>query len=137
MSASSRGPVVFFDGVCNLCNGFIQFLVRHDRQRNFRYSPLQSTAGARLLQGYPVDTERLDSIVLLHNGNIYERSEAFLRICKELGGRYRLLWVFRVLPLSLRDALYNLIARYRYRIWGEKDHCMIPTPELMDRFLMD
>ncbi|MET4106396.1 thiol-disulfide oxidoreductase DCC family protein [Hymenobacter sp. UYP22] len=128
---------ILFDGVCNLCNGFVQFVIRHDAAGRFRFAALQSEAGQALLRQYQLPTpSEPDSVVLLTGGRAYTHSAAALGILHGLGGGWRL--VARLgqgFPRGLRDAVYRLIARYRYQWFGRQDACWLPTPELRARFL--
>jgi predicted DCC family thiol-disulfide oxidoreductase YuxK len=131
-------PIVLFDGVCNFCNGSVNFIIRRDRSKIFRFAPLQSEAGAKILRqfgqfGSPQDW--LETIVLVEDGSCYTRSTAALRIVRRLGGPWRILYAFSVIPAAARDPIYDLIARNRYRWFGRKDACMIPTPEIREQFL--
>lgn len=127
--------VVLFDGVCNLCNGAVQFLLRRDRQRRFRFAALQSATGRRLLRQHGVDSDALASIVVIEGGRARVRSDAALLLARRLPWPWPLLAVFLVCPRPLRDTLYSLVARNRYRWFGRRDSCMLPTPETADRFL--
>ncbi|MGI4873658.1 MAG: thiol-disulfide oxidoreductase DCC family protein [Janthinobacterium lividum] len=128
--------VILFDGVCNLCNGFVQLVIRHDARARFRFAALQSPAGAALLaahgQAHFTDPE---SVVLVEHGQVYSHSTAVLRIAGQLGGFWPLLRVGWLLPRLWRDALYRYIARHRYRWFGRQESCLLPTPELRERFL--
>lgn len=128
-------PVIFFDGVCNLCNAAVQFILKRDKAAVFKLAPLQSDAAIQLLADQPVDAAASNSILLLEDGRIYRRSTAALRIAKRLSGAWRLLYVLIIVPAFFRDFIYDLVARNRYRIWGKQDSCMIPAPELQERFL--
>jgi predicted DCC family thiol-disulfide oxidoreductase YuxK len=132
---NSGGPVVLFDGVCNLCNGAVRFLVKIDRKKFLRFSALQGRFAAQLKAHKLPDYQNAESILLYHNGDLYTHSDAVLKICDLLGGGWRMLYLLRFVPGGLRDRLYQLIARNRYRWFGKKDACMIPGPELQDRFL--
>lgn len=127
--------LILFDGVCNLCNGAVLFVIRRDRKGIFRFASLQSPVGERIVQQLRPGTRDLYSIIFLKEGRVFDRSTAALEIARLLGPPWSLLYVFRIVPRFLRDAIYNLIARYRYRLFGKKDECMIPTPELKARFL--
>ena len=132
----SRGKaVVLFDGVCNLCNGAVDFIVRHDRYNRFMFASLQSEAGQELLKHYQLPTHQFDSMVLIKEGKLYQRSTAALEIAGELPGALRLLAVFKAVPAPVRDAVYNFIAQNRYRFFGEKETCRLPSPEERTRFL--
>jgi predicted DCC family thiol-disulfide oxidoreductase YuxK len=127
-------PLVLFDGVCNLCNGVVQFIIRRDPRGVFQFAPLTSVAAQRALQAVPTDG-LLDSIVLVDTGRIYTRSDAALRIARELGFPWMLAYAFVVVPRGLRDWVYDAIAARRYRWFGRRNECMIPTPSIRDRFL--
>jgi predicted DCC family thiol-disulfide oxidoreductase YuxK len=129
------GPVLLFDGVCNLCNGVVQWLVPRDPEGRIRYAPLQSDVGARLLGRCGLPDDQLESVVLVEGGDCYTKSEAALRVASHLETPARHLALFRVVPRVLRDAVYDLVADYRYRVFGRRDQCMVPTPDLRDRFL--
>ena len=128
--------IIFFDGVCNLCNGFVQFIIRHDPAGRFRFAALQSEAGQALLaeHGLPPVAEP-ESVLLLSGGQLYSHSSAVLRIARGLGGVWALAGVGGLLPRTWRDALYRFVARNRYRWFGRQESCMLPTPELRARFL--
>lgn len=127
--------VVLFDGVCNLCNGFVRFVVRRDRQGRVRFASLQSDAAAALLRGSAVDPAALASIVLVDDEGIHLKSDAVLRVAAALDGAWPAMAAFRIVPRPVRDAVYDLVARNRYRWFGRRDECMVPTPELRRRFL--
>ena len=127
--------VVLFDGVCNLCNGFVQFIIRRDPEEKFKFASLQSEVGRSLLKQFKIDPDLLHSIVAIDNDGAFQRSDAVLRIAHHLGGGWKILKAFNILPKLFRDACYNLIAKNRYRIFGKKDSCMIPTPQLKERFV--
>ncbi|HYE55611.1 MAG TPA: thiol-disulfide oxidoreductase DCC family protein [Chitinophagaceae bacterium] len=134
MKVDESTPVIFFDGVCNLCNRSVQFVIKHDKQAKFRFASLQSNAGQELLKQYHLPQTDFNSFILYDNGKIYTRSAAALLVAKELNG-WKWLAAFRIVPRFIRDAVYNVIARNRYRWFGKKDECMIPTPDLKARFL--
>ncbi|MEM4780850.1 MAG: thiol-disulfide oxidoreductase DCC family protein [Halalkalicoccus sp.] len=133
-SAASDHPVVLFDGLCTLCAGTVQFLIERDPEGVFRFAPLQSSVGERLLAGANLDAD-LDSIVLVEDGEAYAKSDAVIRIAARLGGIYRLASPLRYLPRGLRDPLYEFVAARRYEWFGRRDRCMMPTPDLESRFL--
>jgi predicted DCC family thiol-disulfide oxidoreductase YuxK len=128
-------PVILFDGVCNLCNGAVQYVIRHDPDAFFRFASLQGEAGQKLLKQYDLPTNNFTSFVLVQNGKVYLRSTAALTVAKQLKGLSKLLYGFIIVPAFIRNAVYNFIAKHRYKWFGEKDHCMIPTPALQSRFL--
>ena len=136
----SAPATILFDGVCNLCNGFVQFVIRHDAAGHFRFAALQSEAAQALLAAYsqPLTPSTLAdpaSVVLVADGRVYTHSAAVLRIAGQLGGIWRLAAVGWLLPRRWRDAMYRYIARNRYRWFGRQESCMLPTPELRGRFL--
>lgn len=128
-------PIILFDGVCNFCNGAINFIIKRDTKRKFRFAPLQSNAGEQLLKEYELSTTELSSFVLIYNGKAYRKTTAALQIASILGGAWKMTGVFWILPPFARDWVYNIIAHNRYRWFGKKDSCMIPTPEIRSLFL--
>ncbi|WP_138004515.1 thiol-disulfide oxidoreductase DCC family protein [Halalkalirubrum salinum] len=128
-------PIVLFDGVCNLCTGFVQFLIPRDPEGQFKFASLQSDVGEQLLAEHDLDTERLDSIVLVDGDDVYVKSSAVIRIASRLGGVYALARPLRFLPRALRDWGYDIVAANRYRVFGKKDQCMMPTEDIQSRFL--
>ena len=134
LTDSSDTDVVFFDGVCNLCNGAVDFIIERDSEGGFRFSSLQSEYAQRTLPASDVVGEP-SSIVLSENGKLYRRSTAALRIARKLGGLWPLMYVFIVVPPPIRDLVYRLIATYRYSWFGRSESCRVPTPELQARFI--
>jgi len=132
---STDHPVLLFDGVCNLCNGSVQFIIERDPEARFRFASLQSEEGQALLNRFESRPADLSSVVLVQEGRLYARSEAALRVARQLSGGWPLLYALIVVPRPIRDAVYNWIARNRYRWFGKKDACMIPSPDLKARFL--
>ncbi len=132
---SEGHPIVLFDGVCNLCTGFVQFLIPRDPEGQFKFASLQSDVGEQLLAEHDLDTKRLDSIVLVDGDDVYVKSSAVIRIASRLGGVYALARPLRFLPRVLRDWGYNVVAANRYRVFGKKDQCMMPTEDIQSRFL--
>ena len=140
LTADSRlhkigSPVVLFDGVCNLCNNAVQFILRNDKRKVFCFSSLQSNFGKQFITDSGLSVHFSESVILYDNERIYVRSDAIIRIAEILGGFYSLAVVFRVIPKSMRDSIYNFIANHRYRWFGKKESCMIPDPGLSDRFI--
>ncbi len=131
----SDRPIILFDGVCNLCDGFVQFVIRHDAAGKFRFASLQSEVGAEILQQHNLPKDQLSSVVLSDGDRFYVKSNAALRVIKELSAPWNWLGLLLVLPRSLRDWGYDWIASHRYRWFGRRDSCMMPTPELRERFL--
>jgi predicted DCC family thiol-disulfide oxidoreductase YuxK len=129
------GAIVLFDGVCNFCNGSINFVIEHDKAGYFKFSPLQSGIGENLLARHGVDRSETDSVVLIENEEVYTHSTAALRIARHLGGIWSLGYALIIVPRPIRDYLYKTFAKYRYRLFGRQDACMMPTPEIRTRFL--
>lgn len=127
--------IILFDGVCNLCNGFVQFVIRQDPAQRFRFASLQSETARELLRHLPPSGQGIESVVLIEDGCYYQQSTAALRILRQLRGPWPLLYGFMVLPAFLRDWIYAWIAKNRYRWFGQRQACMLPTPELQARFL--
>ena len=128
-------PIILFDGVCNLCNASVQFVIRHDPQARFKFAALQSATAEKLLQNCAVDRASLDSVILVEDGHVYIESDAALRIARKLGSGWSLFAGFSIVPRPIRDAVYRFIARNRYRWFGKQESCMMPTPDLRARFL--
>lgn len=136
-SDSGAHPVVLFDGVCNLCNGAVQFIIDRDPEGTFRFASLQSERAGALLRAHGLEPPAGDpeSMVLVDGGRVYQRSSAALRIARRLRGGWGLLYGLMIVPSFVRDAVYRLIARNRYRWFGKSEQCRVPTPELRARFL--
>jgi predicted DCC family thiol-disulfide oxidoreductase YuxK len=130
-----KKQIILFDGVCNLCNTSVQFVIQRDTSGKFNYAALQSVAGQKLLKENNLPANEFYSIILIKNGEVFQRSRAALEIARGLSGLWPLLYVFVIVPPFIRNGIYNWIAKNRYRWFGRKDECMIPTPELKSRFL--
>jgi predicted DCC family thiol-disulfide oxidoreductase YuxK len=128
-------PILLFDGVCNFCAWSVRFVIDRDPQQVFRFASLQSDSGRRLLSEHGLDADAIDSVILIEDGRAWRESDAALRVCRHLRAPWSWLWLLRVLPRFLRDAIYRFIARNRYRWFGKMESCMIPTPEIRARFL--
>lgn len=127
--------ILLFDGVCNLCNASVDFVIRHDGKQRFRFASLQSEFGQKVLKEHELDQSDIDSVVYLENGNVHLKSSAALRIFLRLGGLWPLMGVFIIVPPFLRNVVYDLIAKNRYRWFGRKETCRVPTQEERARFL--
>ena len=128
--------IILFDGVCNLCNGTVQWIIRRDAKDVFRFASLQSEVGQELTRSRQIDTDRVDSIILIDPGVAYYiKSDAALEIARDLKGYSILPTLFGWIPKGIRDGIYDMVARNRYRIFGKKEECMVPTPDLKNRFL--
>jgi len=130
-----KKSIILFDGVCNLCNGFVQFAVNRNRKKNLFFSSLQSEFSQKTLHDFGLKRDYIESLVFYKNGKLYTKSGAALRIAKELDGLWPLTYAFIIVPFPIRDFVYNIIAKYRYKWFGKKDQCMVPSPELKSRFL--
>lgn len=127
--------IILFDGVCNLCDGFVQFVIKRDPAARFMFGTLQSTAAMELLKGAELRPEDLKTVVYMKGEAWMYRSTAALTVLKDLGGPWSLAYGFMLVPRPIRDWVYGFIAKNRYKWFGQKDSCMIPTPELRSRFL--
>jgi predicted DCC family thiol-disulfide oxidoreductase YuxK len=128
--------IILFDGVCNLCNSAVQFIIRHDKKDQFRFAALQSEPGIKILKHIGIDSEKADGIVLYEpNISYYYKGGAVFEIAKNIGGIYSLLSIFRIFPKSFGNWIYDYIAKNRYKWYGKKESCMIPTAELKAKFL--
>ena len=128
--------IILFDGVCNLCDSTVQFIIKHDKKDIFRFVPIQSALGQEIITYIGIDTSKTDSIIFYEPGHAYYyKAQAAIKIAKELGGIYEMMGVFSVLPNWLSNKVYDYVARNRYKWYGKKDECMIPTPEMRAKFL--
>jgi len=128
--------IILFDGVCNLCNGAVQSIIKHDKKDIFRFVALQSELGIEICKYIGVDQIKIDSIVFYNPGvAYYYKSSAAIKIAEELGGIYSLISILKIFPEKLRNYVYDYIAKNRYKCYGKKESCMIPTPELKTKFL--
>jgi predicted DCC family thiol-disulfide oxidoreductase YuxK len=127
--------LVLFDGVCNLCSALVQFVIRHDRVAKFRFAAIQSEIGREIFQTYGLDPADLQTFVFISGGRMHVRSDAAIEVASRFGGAWRFFIVFRLVPRVARDWIYSVIARNRYRWFGRKEVCMVPTAEIKERFL--
>jgi len=128
-------PVILFDGVCNFCNNAVKFVLRRDKKKLILFSPLQSESGQRLLQQYHLGDNDMQSFIFIENGKAYTRSTAALKVCRHLKYLWPLCYGFMIVPRFIRDGIYDWIAKNRYKWFGVRQECMIPTPEIRARFL--
>lgn len=126
--------IILFDGDCNFCDKSVQFIIKNDIKSVFKFTSLQSDIGQELITKYniPKDT---DSVVLIQDDTYYIKSSAALRICKELKSFWKIFYIFLIVPKPIRDIFYNILAKNRYKLFGKRDSCMIPTKEQRERFL--
>ena len=127
--------IILFDGVCNLCSGSVQFIIARDANKVFRFASLQSEIGKQLLIQHQLPTTDFNTIVFIENNKVYTKSSAALRIARKLDGFWYLLYAFILVPSFIRNAVYDYIGRNRYRFWGKKEECWLPTAEMKSRFL--
>lgn len=127
-------PIIVFDGVCNLCSGSVQFILKRDKEKKFLFAPLQSGYGQDLLRRFHLPTDVFNSFILFQDEQIFTRSTAALKMFEQLKG-WGWVKIFWIVPKFIRDGVYNLIAKNRYKWFGKKDECWVPTPELKARFL--
>jgi predicted DCC family thiol-disulfide oxidoreductase YuxK len=131
----SNMHIVLFDGACNLCNRAVQFIVKRDPKGKFKFASLQSDPGQALIKNFAVAGTGLDTFVLIEGDRFFVRSTAALRVLRGLGGIWKLFYGFMILPKPIRDFVYDRVAKSRYRIFGRRESCMIPTGDLTERFL--
>ena len=134
MNTESKHKIILFDGVCNLCNTSVNFVIKNDKKGVFRFAPIQTNFGESTLKKYHINTNDTDSIILIDEDIHYIKSTAALYIAKELSGAYPLLFCFMIVPKFIRNWIYDLVAKNRYKWFGKKESCMIPTPELKNKF---
>lgn len=127
--------IIFFDGVCNLCNNSVQFIIKRDKHKRFLYASLQSDAARDILLQFKIKNSGFDSIILLENGKLYQKSTAILKIVKQLNGFWKLNYVFILIPKFFRDFIYDIIAKNRYKWFGKREVCLLPTGDMKLRFL--
>ena len=135
MNKTIDKPIIFFDGICNLCNSSVQFIIKRDTNNLFLFSSLQSDAAKDILLQYKLENYDLSSIILLEDGVMYQKSTAILKIARKLTGISKYLYAFKIVPTSIRDGIYALIAKNRYKWFGKRTSCMLPTTALKSRFL--
>lgn len=128
--------IILFDGICNLCNGIVQFIIRHDPEGKFKFAALQSEIGNSLLTQAGLPENGLETIVYFSGDKHYIRSAAALCILKDLGGFWKLAYVLIIIPVPIRDFVYKGIAKSRYKVFGRRETCMVPAPDLLQRFIV-
>lgn len=127
--------IILFDGLCNLCNSSVKFVIKNDQQAKFKFASLQSKQGQRILKNLDLINNTPETFVYIKNNAIYIKSTAALKVMKELGWPCRLFYILILIPTPVRDFVYDVIARMRYRIFGKKESCMIPQFEYQNRFI--
>ena len=127
--------LILFDGVCNLCSALVQFVIRNDQAAKFRFATIQSEIGKEIFQSHGLDASDLQTFVFIADGRMFVRSDAAIEVVSRFGGGWRTFKIFRFVPRMVRDAIYSIIARNRYRWFGRKEVCMVPTADIRERFL--
>ena len=127
-------PVILFDGICNLCSGSVQFILKRDKEKRFLFASLQSNYGQELLKQFNLPIDTFNSFILFEDGKLFTRSTAAIKMFSQLTG-WKWVKILSIVPKFLRDAVYNLIAKNRYKWFGKKEECWLPTPDLKERFL--
>lgn len=135
MNTANSHAILLFDGVCNYCNRRVNFVIRNDKRDVFRFAALQSESGKKLLRENNLNENDLFSVILIENGKVYTKSKAALRILKLLGNRWSLFYALIIVPGFIRDFVYDGIANNRYKWWGKRDSCMIPSEEIKQKFI--
>lgn len=131
----SQQPVILFDGVCNFCNSAVNFVIKRNAKANIFFTPMQSDAGQKLLQQYNLPVHDMQSFIFIDEGKVYKQSTAAFRVCRYLRGLWPVCYGLIIIPNFIRDGIYNWIAKNRYKWFGMRQTCMMPTPEVKARFL--
>jgi len=129
--------VILFDGICNLCNSFVRFVIKRDKNNIFKFASLQSNYGTALFSHFRIPLNSFETIILYDGKNIYFKSNAIIKIVSSLGKQWKIVLIFKIIPLIIRNFFYDLIARKRYMLFGKRDSCMIPNPEEKAKFTDD
>ena len=127
--------VLLFDGVCNLCNGLVKFVIKQDKSEKIKFASLQSDYGQKISDLYHLPKEDFKTLVLIEGDNYYLRSTAALKLFKTLGGFWKVFYVFIIVPVPIRDFVYNIVSKNRYKVFGKKETCMVPDKNLQNRFM--
>ncbi|WP_230499889.1 thiol-disulfide oxidoreductase DCC family protein [Sutcliffiella rhizosphaerae] len=133
--SAEKHPILLFDGVCNLCNTAVSFIIKRDPNAVFKFTSLQSDEGQKLLQKHGLSTESFDSFYYVHGDEMYSKSTAALKVVRKLDAPWKFLYPLIFLPKPIRDIIYSFIAKNRYKWFGKKDQCMLPSPDIKKRFL--
>lgn len=128
-------PIILFDGVCNLCNGAVQFTIQHDPNEKFLFASLQSETGQQILKQFGLPFTDFNSFLLVQDEKIFSKSTGALKVARQLKGAWKLLYIFIIVPRFIRDFVYRWIAKNRYKWFGQQQQCTVPTPQLQARFL--
>lgn len=131
----TQQPIILFDGICNFCNSAVNFTIKRNKKANIRFAAMQSEAGQRILKQYSLPLNEMQSFIFIDQGNVYFQSTAAIRVCRYLRGLWPLCYGFIIVPKFIRDGIYSWIARNRYKWFGVRQECMIPTADVKARFL--
>lgn len=137
MKTEEQHPILLFDGVCNLCNGLVKWVINRDPNGKIHFASLQSERGQELQRKFNIDPDQLDSVILIHQHKAATKSKAAILLAQQLGGIYSVMGIFLIVPTPIRDVVYDFIARNRYRWFGRSNACLLPRPEWKSRFLTD
>ncbi len=135
MADFNNQKILYFDGVCNLCAGAVQFVLKRNKKRNILFASLQGEAGQAMLKQFGLSQTQFNSLVFVEDGKMYQQSTGALRLTRHLGAAWPLLMAFLIVPAFIRNAVYNWVAKNRYKWFGKKNECWLPTPDLKKRFL--
>jgi predicted DCC family thiol-disulfide oxidoreductase YuxK len=133
---STNSYIILFDGICNFCNYWVDFIIKRDKDKTLKFATLQSDAGKKIANQFSIVNKNIDSIIFIKGGNYFARSDAVLEIAKELKSVWKILYLLKVIPRHLRNFIYDLIAKYRYAIFGKRNSCRVPTSEEISRFII-
>ena len=132
---NNNAQIILFDGVCNLCNGLVRFIIKRDPEAKFRFASLQSESGQSILYKLGLDQSNFDSVIYIKGDNYFIKSSAGLNVLNDIGGIWKMFFLFIIIPKFIRDFFYDIISKSRYKIFGKRESCMIPTSEIKQRFL--
>ena len=133
---STNSYIILFDGICNFCNYWVDFIIKRDKDKTLKFATLQSDAGEKIANQFSMENKNIDSIIFIKGRNYFLRSDAVLEIAKELKSFWKILYLLKVIPRHLRNFIYDLIAKYRYAIFGKRNSCRVPTSEEISRFII-
>ena len=133
---STNSYIILFDGICNFCNYWVDFIIKRDKDKTLKFATLQSDAGKKIANQFSIVNKNIDSIIFIKGRNYFARSDAVLEIAKELKSVWKILYLLKVIPRHLRNFIYDLIAKYRYAIFGKRNSCRVPTSEEISRFII-
>lgn len=131
----AENPVLLFDGICNLCSGMVNFIIRRDPQKKFRFAALQSDGGQAIIKRYHINEPPMSTFIFIHGDAWFVKSTAALKLFREMGGIWKMLYILIIIPRPIRDFLYDIMAKTRYTLFGTRDSCMIPDADMRNRFL--